>query len=193
MILPLPSFGSISYFKQVIANKDSITLTSGELVDRKNKRNRFSILSSHSKQQLTIPIKEPRTRKTLLETQISNEEPWQKLHWRSIQTYYNNAPFFEFYDYKIEPLFTKEYNSLYEFNKEGFLIVLDAIKVDVHWIESKKEALPIELETLPCVPYGQVFSDHLPFEDNLSILDLLFNLGPDTLAYLAATAAPSSE
>lgn len=188
----LPCFGNIDYYVELVQLKDQEILVHNELVDRKVKRNRYEIITPKGKQLVSIPIKKPRDRKELLKVEIVNEEAWQRDQWRAIQTAYNRAPFFEFYDYKFESLFHTPFNSLKEFNLQALKSALAALKInkEVRFID---EVYPLSEGDgkLSFPPYNQVFSEKLPFLENACILDLIFNLGPDAKNYLEAVCCVS--
>ena len=193
MILPLPAFGSIQYFAQLTQAKEPIQFAINETVDRRNKRNRYKTVDNNGTKLNSIPIYKPRDRKYLSQAIIANEEDWQRDHWRNLVTSYNNSPFFEFYDYKFQELFTKEFTNLLEFNKATLEIAMSVlrIKVDYRFMDETLEPIAL-LETKKYKEYQQVFSPKLSFQENSSILDLIFNLGPDSKSYLE-TLAFSSE
>jgi hypothetical protein len=193
MILPLPAFGSIQYFAQLTQAKGPIKFAINETVDRRNKRNRYKTVDDNGTKLNSIPIYKPRDRKYLSQVIIANEEDWQRDHWRNLVTSYNSSPFFEFYDYKFQELFTKEFTNLLEFNKATLDIAMSVlkIKVDYRFIDETQEPITL-IETKKYEEYQQVFSPKLSFQKNSSILDLIFNLGPDSNSYLE-TLAFSSE
>ena len=130
VILPIPLFGSINYYGFIAhANKD-ILLAQNELVDRKNKRNRYYTCNKDGTILNTIPITKPRDRQPLSEISIVNQENWQREQWRTLQSSYNKSPFFEYYDYKFEDLFNTTFNSLLEFNLQTVRIALKALKIN---------------------------------------------------------------
>lgn len=188
----LPSFGDIALFAEIAQCKDPVIVVFDELVDRKIKRNRYEILGPSGRQLLTVPIGKPRDRKLLSVVEIVNAESWQRDHWRSIVTAYNRAPFFEFYDYKYMPLFSKKYNSLVEFNLEAMKITTQLLKLNkkIDFLDgSNGEQTNLKPTSFP--KYNQVFSEKYDFEENVSILDLVFNLGPDAKDYLEAVTFSS--
>ena len=187
VILPIPLFGSINYYGFIAhANKD-ILLAQNELVDRKNKRNRYYTCNKDGTILNTIPITKPRDRQPLSEISIVNQENWQREQWRTLQSSYNKSPFFEYYDYKFEDLFNTTFNSLLEFNLQTVRIALKALKInkEIQLIDEVHTAINLPMAN-SFMNYNQVFSHVNDFHENLSILDLIFNLGPDSRSYLEA-------
>ncbi len=163
-------------------------------------RNRCYIATDIGKHMLTIPIKHVgnnRNKQRYSEVAIDNTYFWQRQHWRTLQTAYRTSPFFEFYEDDIAPLYNDTFDSLMEFNLKSIATICDCLQIPMpmdktssyqaaatdmtdarHFINSKTE-IPFQQ-----APYVQVFNDRNPFIPNLSILDLLFNEGTNTLPYL---------
>src|SRR5690606_12429449 len=80
-------------------------------------RNRMNIYGSQGKTSLTIPvIYTQKNRQLYKDILISNDEKWQDLHWKSIQSAYSSSPFFEFYEDDLLPIFKSEATHLMAFN-----------------------------------------------------------------------------
>ncbi|MEK9566595.1 MAG: WbqC family protein [Flavobacteriaceae bacterium] len=159
-------------------------------------RNRTELHGANGKLKLTIPI--VHAKNTLhqkeADVQIANTTAWQKLHWKSICSAYRSSPYFEFYEADLAPFYSTKATLLMEFNLTLIKKIMELIEFplsytrvdydkDIHermdiLVDAKKK---IALEV---TPYNQVFENKNGFITNLSILDLLFNLGPNTLSYL---------
>jgi len=121
-------------------------------------------------------------------------QPWQKIHWRSIETAYNNAPFFIYYRNLFLPFYSKPYIFLLDINQGLLEIILDAMKIEksihftdkfIKYTDSKsKETLVSKKSVFLNPAYRQVFHERTGFIPNLSVIDCLFNLGPETWQYL---------
>ena len=159
-------------------------------------RNRAEIYGANGKLKLTIPIKHSRgsVRKSYKNVIIDYDRNWQKIHWKSICSAYRSSPYFEYYESEIYPFFQKRQVGLFHFNinlieKLMFLIEhsfdYQIVKCDPSELDtldsliSAKKNFKIEFKS-----YIQVFRNKYGFIPNLSILDVLFNLGPDTKRYL---------
>ena len=159
-------------------------------------RNRAEIYGANGKLKLTIPIKNSRgsVRKSYKNVIIDYDRNWQKIHWKSICSAYRSSPFFEYYESEIYPFFQKRQVGLFHFNiilieKLMFLIEhsfdYQIVKCDPSELDtldsliSAKKNFKIEFKS-----YIQVFRNKYGFIPNLSILDVLFNLGPETKWYL---------
>lgn len=126
---------------------------------------------------------------------ISNEKPWQRQHWHALQTAYGKAPFFEDYAPYFAPYYLQSYEKLWDFNLDLLKQCLKLLALpDSGHFTTSFEKNPIEplvdfrsekgihIENQPA--YYQGFADKTGFIDNLSIVDLLFQLGPQSKAYL---------
>lgn len=190
-------FPTVAHFV-AIANANTVTFEAADNFQKQTFRNRMYVYGANGKLLLNIPVKHNKDKqKTLYKNiEIENVEDWQKQHWRSIVSAYKSSPFFEYYEDDLKDLFTSSQTSLYDLNIELFKRLCHCIEIEVnieyttvfesttsltdcrHLVNSKKES-PIALEK-----YTQVFGDKHGYLNNLSILDLLFNEGPNTLNYL---------
>ncbi|WP_299799106.1 WbqC family protein [uncultured Maribacter sp.] len=163
-------------------------------------RNRTYISNDRGKHILSIPIihaGRANGRQKYKDVLIDNSYPWQRQHWRTLETAYRTSPFFEFYEDDIRPLYHQTYESLLDFNLKTIETIFECLqlemptektlayettpegKEDFRFLISAKFTPQLNIET-----YTQVFGDRHGFTPNLSILDLLFNLGPNSIQYL---------
>ena len=123
---------------------------------------------------------------------ISYAENWQKNHWKSIISSYNSSPFFEYYKDKLKPYFLKKEDYLIDFNNNLQKEILALLKIKFtntyNSIYNRtgdftdlRDNNAIKINT---IKYDQVFMEKHKFINNLSIIDLLFNMGPESLDYL---------
>lgn len=197
-IFALPYFGPVSYYLELL-KYDSIYIEAAENYQKQTYRNRQYIYGANGRLMLNIPVKHSKSKHRLLykECQLENEFNWQDLHFKSLETAYRTSPYFEFYEDDIEPLFIKKYSSLFSFNLDCFKTVLSLLDIDLKinfTTEYKKDYMDIKdkryfisakkNEPVSNKKYHQVFDDKHGFISDLSILDLLFNLGPESVSYL---------
>ncbi len=196
MILPTAYFPSVSHFA-LIAQSANYQVEAFEHFVKQSYRSRCEIYGANGKLNLVVPLKKWRNHSLTKEVEISYDEPWQKLHWKSIESAYRTSPYFEFYEEDIKPLFQLEIASLLQYNlkverelKEILsvdstnLTTVEYQKEEVDWrklIHPKHNANDLNVD-FP--KYIQVFEEKSGFIPNLSILDLLFNLGPNSKTYL---------
>ena len=163
-------------------------------------RNRTHIYGTNGKMPLTIPVVySQKNRQLYKDIQVSNDTNWQDLHWKSIKSAYNSSPFFEFYEHDLQALFENEVSYLMDFNFKCFDVVLDCLQEQFSFDTTTEfDKKPGNISDFrPLVdnrkeieqhfkPYTQVFDDKHGFISNLSILDLIFNEGPNAMMYLEA-------
>lgn len=167
-------------------------------------RNRCTIAGPDGELALSIPTVKPDTLKCpMKDIRISDHGNWRHLHWNAIESAYNNTPFFEYYKDDFRPFYEKRFEFLADFNEEITQLVCELIdmtpvvertseykiefasnEVDFReLIHPKKDFRVVDPEFFPH-PYYQVFESRLGFLPNLSIIDLLFNMGPESLLVL---------
>lgn len=192
-------FPSIATFVG-IANAKHVTYEFCDNYQKQTYRNRMYIYDANGKLALTVPvIYSQKNRQLYKDILIAEETNWQDLHWKSIQSAYSSSPFFEFYEDDLQPLFTKKYKYLLEFNFKCLEVIYDALQMPFDYeittgfnkvIQDKRDyrILVDNRKETPqnFTPYIQVFNDKHGFIPNLSILDVLCNEGPNTLIYLEA-------
>lgn len=161
-------------------------------------RNRCYIAHSNGKLLLNVPIKHSKTseRQKTKNVIVENNFPWQQQHWKSLQSAYRTSPFFEFYEDELQPLFSQPVNGLLDHNIKTFELIAELIGLEVNYSKTESFILEPEIPDLRQLvvaknepdyqlqPYTQVLQANHGFLPNLSVLDLLFNEGPNTLNYL---------
>lgn len=185
-LFPTAYFGSIAYFRALVNAKNPIIETKEHFI-KQTCRSRCTILGANGIQQLSIPVIRKNGSKTSIDEVEISDENWQKIHWKSIESAYASAPYFEAYDREVKALIFQKETNLLKFNQvitEEILSLLD-LDFTVNFTEKysaetcKKNHLAIDFEAAtPIKKYIQVFSENSQFHSNLSILDLLFNEGP---------------
>ena len=161
-------------------------------------RNRYEIYSPNGKLSLTVPVTYTQKQRQLYkDVRIANKENWQQNHLKSLRTAYNMSPFFEFYEDDLLPLFRKNFDFIFDFNLQCLEVLCDCLQIDLDFKFTENFELnpgvindfrilanPKSNLLASFKPYTQVFSDKHGFIPNLSVLDLLFNEGPNALTYL---------
>jgi hypothetical protein len=167
-------------------------------------RNRCTIAGPEGEIALTVPIVKPDSPKCpMKDIRISDHGNWRHLHLNAIRSAYNSTPFFEYYEDDFAPFYEKRYDFLVDYNERLRELMCDLIgfKPSVELSnEYKTEFAPGEIDmreaihpkrdfrltdpSFKPVEYYQVFADRNGFRPNLSIIDLLFNMGPEALLVL---------
>ena len=183
-LFPLYCLPPLNFLK-AFANADKAQLALGEKFEKQTNRNRFAIAGPNGRQLLSLPLVHTSSHAAMCDVQLDYAQPWNIKHWRSIETAYNKAPFFEFYSHYFERLFSQHYFLLAEWNLEAMKCVTKSLKLSVELGLSTEKC-----QTLNCQfatshsPYNQVFIEKNGFIANLSVLDLIFNEGPMAKDYL---------
>lgn len=192
----------IAYYAKMLQAKQ-ILIEQHEHYVKQTYRNRCTIAAPDGELALTIPIVKPDTPKCLMrDIRISDHGNWRHLHWNAIQSAYNHTPFFEYYKDDFQPFYEKRWDFLMDFNEELCSLVCSLIDMqpcikrtteyctglehEEDWRERihPKKQIEKEDDSFNIVPYYQVFEQKLGFLPNLSIIDLLFNMGPESLLIL---------
>lgn len=194
-ILIPPYFGPISTWAEIY-NCDVIW-DIHKNYNKQSYRNRTFIHSANGVQKLTVPIKHSLIKFTLNDSYIDNSTNWQQIHWKSIKIAYSSSPYFEFYKDSLEVFFSKKYTKLLDLNMKTIKMVSEWLEVDLNNDFSKKyvedyntkfdlrNLIEHKNKTKKLIPnYTQVFSNKNGFINDLSIIDLIFNEGPNSLRFL---------
>jgi hypothetical protein len=163
-------------------------------------RNRYHICTDQGLHKLSIPIKHlgsEEGRQKYRDVRIENSYRWQLQQWRTLQTAYRTSPFFEFYEDELAPLFEKAFDFLLDFNWETLDFFANTLQIEYSSEQTKRYEkyfhqgtdlrvlVNAKKETPYNFPnYNQVFLDRHEFIPNISSLDLIFNEGPNAIAYL---------
>jgi len=190
-------FPNIAHFVAITKAK-SIMFEVDDNFVKQTYRNRTYIYGANGKLALNIPVVHTqKNRQKYKDVKIFNEENWQSLHWKSLLSAYRTSPFFEYYEDELQPLFNTKADYILDFNLKCFEVICDCLQLDLNiskteafqkivenktdfrYLVNAKKEQPQQFET-----YTQVFNNKHGFISNLSILDLLFNEGPNALNYL---------
>lgn len=188
----------VSWFREVIQAHE-IMVEAHETYPRQTYRNRCRVISANGIIDLSIPVKKSSgEKKKVKDIEIFYDEPWQRLHWRTIDAAYSNSPFYLYYKDSLIPFYEKKYRFLLDYNMMicetlfkllGYSPAIQLSSTYSHQPENHKDlrntfspkAIP---ETSDFKAYHQVFEERHGFIPDLSIIDLLFNEGPAAGDYL---------
>jgi hypothetical protein len=192
-------FGPVQWY-QKLCRYDRVLIEHCDAYQKQTYRNRCLIATTQGVQALTVPVVHSRDAQQDREViKISDHGNWRHLHWQALQTAYGDSPFFEYYEDDLRPFFTERWELLYDFNEAIRLKMCELL--DIHPVVSHttqyhpspapndfRDAIrpkhPLSDAHFEPRPYYQVYQQKHGFLPNLSILDLLFNMGPESIYYL---------
>ena len=195
IILPVFYLPPVSWFAEFLNENDDIVFEKFEHFPKQTYRNRANIYGANGKLSLIVPILHDGVR-AVKDIQISYAENWQKLHWKSIKTAYQSSPYFEYYEDKLEQIYENEERSLFNFNLKGLEVIQQILKTERKFsftedYQEKPEGTDLrnafsakDHSEKGFEEYYQTFSDKLGFIEDLSIIDLICNKGPESMTYI---------
>jgi hypothetical protein len=210
-ILATTYFGPVQWY-QKLNRFDGVLMEQHEHFLKQTYRNRCVIATTQGVQALTVPVEAPvgeglaLSKTPIKDVRISNHGKWRTEHWNALQSAYGESPFFEFYEDDIRPFFEDRWEFLLDFNMaitEKMCELLD-IHPHIELTSSYQNSLPfgegrggaLDFRTIihpkhpqpdpdfNPKPYYQVYQERFGFQPNLSVLDLLFNMGNEAVLYL---------
>lgn len=190
--------GSCSYWN-LLLQTDEIYLDKHEHYVRRSYRNRAHILGANGLLRLSIPLEHGKSQHAAMkDVRISYNDNWQSLHWHSFTSAYRRSPFFEYYEDYFRKFYEEKYDLLMDYNIELMKTIATILKVDLsikfsekYYAKDEFEGkdyrslfLPNKNSDINFAYYPQVFNDRFPFEKDLCVLDVLFNVGTRSKEYL---------
>lgn len=174
-----------------------------ENFQKQSYRNRCLFYGADGVQTLSFPIKhEGGTHKIpITEIKIDYKKPWVEQHKRAIVSAYRTSAYFEYYQDELFEILDRKYEKLFDLNMAIIRFFLEKTGIKVELRLTEDYAVKPEMEDLREIihpkrpntilsdldlekPYFQVFSRKYGFQSDLSIMDLLFNEGPDSIMFL---------
>jgi len=196
ILLSLFYLPNIEYMA-LLCKEKIVSIEAQENFVKSSFRNRCEIAGANGIMTLSIPVKGGRDHhQKLAIVKISNQNNWQAQHWQSIVSAYGSAPFFEHYEHHFKGFYEKEIDSLFEFNFSLLKLLLKLLKVNTELtftelyernsegIVDKRNSFSLKNKEVNHPTYIQVFEPKNGFISNMSVLDLLFNCGPEAKGYL---------
>ena len=196
VLLSTTYFGPVQWY-QKLHRAETVDIEQWESFQKQTYRNRCEIATTQGIQALTVPIIRG-TSPLIKDIKISDHGNWRHLHWNAIKSAYGESPFFDYYQDDIRPFFEKRWDYLLDFNeaiRETMCELVD-IKPKVDYTTAYQQAAiadyreginpkhPAPDPDFTPKPYYQVYAQKHGFLPNLSILDLLMNMGPESIFYL---------
>lgn len=198
ILLPTSYLPPIGYMK-TLAENDSAIIDIHEHYLKQTIRNRCYIYSANGMLPLIVPVRKIHGNRTAVkDIVIFYGIKWGDNHWRAIESAYNSSPYFLYYKDELIRIWRRQYTRLIDLNHHLMEFLFRSIGITVELIHSedyisdmdpdfdfRRHTSWIEPGVKTCQVYHQVFADKFGFMDNLSIIDLLFNTGPEAKIFLA--------
>ncbi len=190
--------GSCSYWNMLLKAR-YIVIDNHEHYVRRSYRNRAHILGANGLLRLSVPLEHGKSQHAAMkDVRISYNENWQNLHWHSFTSAYRRSPFFEFYEDHFRKFYEDKFELLIDYNLQFMQTIAVILKTELAVSFSEKYykkdefygtdyrgfIMPGKINTTDFTSYPQVFNDRFPFEKDLCVLDLLFNVGTRSKEYL---------
>lgn len=192
----------VQYYAWMLA-ADEVLLEQHDHYMKQTYRNRCTIAAADGPLSLTVPIIKPESDKCpMKDIRISDHGNWRHLHWNALKSAYRMSPFWEYYEDDFRPFYEQKWEFLMDYNQalqekvcelidftpnitrtEAFLSLPEAGIQDLREVIHPKREIAVD-ERFQVVPYYQVFKERQGFLPNMSIMDLLMNMGPESLLIL---------
>ena len=194
-VLPMFYLPPVEYFAQLNNYNPDFVIEKHEHFPKQTYRNRANIYSPDGMLTLVVPvIKGSKVHTPIKDVKISYDFRWQRLHWMSLQGCYRRSAYFEYYEDEFAPFYEKKETFLFDYNDQLFQLILKLLKIKatVNYTETYEVEHPALADFRQNInskkesnfhqkPYFQVFDERHGFMKNLSIVDLLFNQGPQSI------------
>ena len=193
----IPTYFSSIHQYSLMVKEESILFEVHDNYQKQSYRNRCYISGPNGKQLLSIPIKSDSSQGRIKskDIKVENDFPWQHQHFKALKVTYRSSPFFELLEEELSPIFTKKYTYLYDVNLDTLAFVLDTLEIKIPIQESSSYCADYQNDHREVAHkkfqpkksnrrYTQMFDEKNGFLKNLSILDLLFMEGPNTISYI---------
>ena len=198
----------IQYISKFLLGK--VLIENDENYSKQTWRNRCVITGPNGIQALVVPVKRGSFHKIhIKDVEVDYDLPWVRNHLRTFHTAYKHSPFYEYYIEDLEQVYRKKIRFLLGLNSTLLEILLKLPDLpaiisytgkyyrpgsEENMLDYRESIHPKKRMVDPFfqpVPYHQVFEDRYEFQPNLSIIDLLFNEGPDSLSIIRQTLTHS--
>lgn len=196
ILLSTTYFGPVQWY-QKLYRAEHVEIEQWESFQKQTYRNRCLIATTQGVQALTVPIVRGES-PLIKDIRISDHGNWRHLHWNALQSAYGDSPFFDYFQDDVKPFFEKKWEYLLDFNEAIRIKMCELIDICPHvsltteyshsttndFREGINPKHPAEDPDFVAKPYYQVYQQKHGFLPNLSILDLLFNMGREGIFYL---------
>ena len=187
--------GPVEWYRQFFANPSDVQIEVMESFPKQTCRNRCTITVPHDSQPncqspianrltLTVPVKRADSKQLTRDVEISYQQRWQHQHWIALMSAYKRTPYFDYYADFFRPFYEQETRFLVDFNEKIHEVIVELMKNNAS-IGVKKDNIN-NLCAAPTLRLAKTTNwqglDLEPcFGNGQSILDLLFEYGPETI------------
>ena len=191
MVLPTTYLGSVEWYRRFLANPSAVQIEVMESLPKQTYRNSCTISQAIGRKgdeargerreakgwellTLSVPVKRADSKQLTRDVEISYQQKWQHQHWIALMSAYKRTPYFDYYADFFRPFYEKETKFLVDFNEGLHETIIRLMANDVaigNWqlaIGKNRTSDWQGLDLEPC------------FGDGQSILDMLFEYGPET-------------
>jgi hypothetical protein len=195
VVLPSAYLAPISYYCRLLAYRN-VLIEQCEHYIKQTYRNRCVIATESGPLSLTVPVEKVAANTPVSEIRISDHGNWRHLHWQALMTAYDKTPYFEYYADDFRPFYEKKYEFLIDYNEALRRLICDLLSISPNVSKTSTYTLYPDAEDcrLMLTPkskmrddyfvqkqYYQVFAMKNGFLPDMSIVDLLFNMGPESI------------
>ena len=177
MILPTTYMGSVEWYRQFLANPSEVLIEVMESFPKQTYRNRCTITTPDGPLTLSVPVKRADSKQLTRDVEISYQQRWQHQHWIALMSAYKRTPYFDYYADFFRPFYEKETKFLVDFNEK----IHETI---VRLMANREPGAKNQEQRLITTTDWQGLNLEPCFGDGQSILDLLFEYGPETVIQL---------
>ena len=202
-LLSTTYFGPVQWY-QKLYHADDVQIEACESFQKQTYRNRCLIATTQGVQALTVPVRIEGS-SLITNSRISDHGNWRHLHWNALKSAYGESPFFEYYEDDLRPFFLPDWEFLFDFNEAIRQKMCELLDIQPRVSPTTQFLPPAAVASHPTLhdfrdaiqpkhpapdphftprPYYQVYRQKHGFLPNLSILDLLMNMGPESVFYL---------
>ena len=199
VLLSTTYFGPVQWY-QKLHRAEHVIIEQWESFQKQTYRNRCLIATTNGVQALTVPVE--KNAECIKDLRISDHGNWRHLHWNALQSAYGESPFFEYYQDDIRPFYEKRWTFLLDFNEAirqkmcELIDIAPSVTFTTAYITDPQAIAvsdfrtainpkhPAQDDDFETKTYYQVYQTKHGFLENLSVLDLLFNMGPESIFYL---------
>ena len=188
----------VEYYASLFRS-EAVIIEVNDNYQKQSFRNRCTIAGANGPLSLSIPIVKPdKANSKMKDIRIANHGNWQHLHWNAIISAYNSTPYFQYFEDDFRPFYERKVYFLHDFNEELRQLICRFIGIDSNVFYSDsyikeenkgytdlREKIHQKKESdFKTEPYYQIFTSKFGFINNLSIIDLLLNMGNEAKLYL---------